>query len=164
MNELVLASLKTFHSELSDHEIAVSTELAADLPPVVGHEGQLRAVVVNIVQNAIDELGLPTDRARTLRVRTSTKEGNVSITIEDSGGGIAADRLPTLFGAFTTTKASGMGLGLSLCQMLVERHNGKLSVSSKLGKGTSFEVSLPAERADTLKAPRIRAGSINADA
>lgn len=164
VNELALASLKTFHSELSDHEIAVSTELAADLPPVVGHEGQLRAVVVNIVQNAIDELGLPTDRARTLRVRTSTKEGNVSITIEDSGGGIAADRLPTLFGAFTTTKASGMGLGLSLCQMLVERHNGKLSVSSKLGKGTSFEVSLPAERADTLKAPRIRAGSINADA
>ena len=68
VNALALASLKTFHAELSDHGIAVITELAADLPPVVGHEGQLRAVVVNIVQNAIDELASLTDRARTLRI------------------------------------------------------------------------------------------------
>ena len=57
-----------------------------------------------------------------------------------------------------------MGLGLSLCQMIVERHNGKLSVSSEFGRGTSFEVSLPAERADAADAPRIPAGSINAEA
>ena len=124
----------------------------------------MRAVVVNIVQNAIDELAPLTGRARTLRIRTSTKQNNVSIRIEDSGGGIAPERLPTLFGAFITTKPGGMGLGLSLCQMIVERHHGNLSVSSDLGKGTSFEVNLPAERADAADAPRIPAGSISADA
>jgi C4-dicarboxylate-specific signal transduction histidine kinase len=161
VNALALASLKTFHAELSDHGIAVMTELAADLPPVVGHEGQLRAVVVNIVQNAIDELASLSDRARTLRFRTSTQQDSVSITIEDSGGGIAPDRLPTLFGAFTTTKAGGMGLGLSLCQMIVERHHGKLSVSSEFGRGTSFEVSLPAERAGATDGLRIPASASN---
>jgi len=164
VNELARASLKTFRAELSDHGIAVSTELVGELPPVVGHEGQLRAVVVNIVQNAIDELAPLTGRARTLRIRTSAMQNSVSIRIEDSGGGIAPERLPTLFGAFTSTKAGGMGLGLSLCQMIVERHNGKLSVSSELGRGTTFEVTLPAERADAGDAPRIPAGSINAEA
>jgi signal transduction histidine kinase len=67
------------------------------------------------------------------------------VTIEDSGAGIAAERLPNLFTAFVSTKARGMGLGLSLCQMIVDRHNGDLSVASDVGKGTRFEVSLPAE-------------------
>jgi signal transduction histidine kinase len=164
VNELALASLKTFHAELSDHGIAVITELAEQLPLVVGHEGQLRAVVVNIVQNAIDELAPLTDRARTVRIRTSMRQGSVSMTIEDSGDGIAPERLPTLFGAFITTKPGGMGLGLSLCQMIMERHNGKLSVASEYGKGTSFEVSLPAERPDAAEGPRIPARSINAEA
>jgi signal transduction histidine kinase len=148
VNELALESLKTLDAELSSNQITVSAELDPRLPQVLGHRGQLREVLVNIVQNAIDELAAVHDRARTLRVRTtSTQRNRVSITIEDSGRGIAAERLPNLFTAFVTTKARGMGLGLSLCQMIVDRHNGQLSVSSDLGKGTRFEVSLPAEPA-----------------
>ena len=146
VNELALESLKTLDTEISDKQIAVSAEFDSGLPQVLGHRGQLREVLVNIVQNAIDELGALHDRARTLRVRTtSTHRNRVSITIEDSGGGIAAERLSNLFTAFVTTKARGMGLGLSLCQMIVDRHNGQLSVSSEIGKGTRIEVSLPAE-------------------
>ena len=148
MNALVLDSLKGFDAELSGHDIAVTTELAAGLPRVVGHRGQLREVLVNIVQNAIDALAGTVDRARALRIRTSyTKASRICITIEDSGEGIAPERLSTLFTAFITTRMHGMGLGLSLCQMIVDRHSGDLSVESEVGKGTRFEVSLPAEPA-----------------
>jgi C4-dicarboxylate-specific signal transduction histidine kinase len=169
VNELALESLKTLDAEISGNQIAVSAEFGSGLPQVLGHRGQLREVLVNIVQNAIDELAALHDRARTLRVRTtSTHRNRVSITIEDSGGGIAAERLSNLFTAFVTTKARGMGLGLSLCQMIVDRHNGQLSVSSDLGKGTRIEVSLPAEAAAAPAAgagvARVATGSIKAEA
>jgi len=165
MNELARDVLKALDAELSGNEIAVSTELDADMPGVLGHRGQLREVLVNIVQNAIDELARHHDRARTLRVRTTrTQRNRISITIEDSGGGIAADRLPSLFTASVTTKASGMGLGLSLCQMIVDRHNGQLSVSSDEGKGTRFEVSLPAEPVAAAEAAHAPSGSLKAEA
>jgi signal transduction histidine kinase len=146
VNALALETLEALRPELAGHDIAIETELTPDLPAVVGHRGQLREVFLNIVQNAIDELAQAVDRPRTLRIRTQhTALGRIFITIEDSGSGIAPERLPTLFTAFITTKARGMGLGLSLCQMIVDRHNGELSVSSELGKGTRFDVSLPAE-------------------
>ena len=168
VNSLCLDCLKTLETELSSHGIAVTTELAAELPPVVGHRAQLREVFVNIVQNAIDALEPLADRARTLRIRTDFAQRNrVSILIEDSGVGIDPDRLPSLFTAFVTTKERGMGLGLSLCQMIVDRHNGQLSVSSDVGKGTRFEVTLPFEEAAPVapaKPPRVAAGSVNAEA
>ena len=165
VNELALESLKTLDAEISANQIAVSAEFGSGLPQVLGHRGQLREVLVNIVQNAIDELARVHDRARTLRVWTNSAQRNrVAITIEDSGGGIAAERLPNLFTAFVSTKARGMGLGLNLCQMIVDRHNGQLSVSSDLGKGTRFEVSFPAEPAVRAAQGSASAGSIKAEA
>jgi signal transduction histidine kinase len=165
VNALALDSVEALDAELSGLDIAVTTELGAALPRVVGHQGQLREVLVNIMQNAIDALAGVTDRARTLRLRTSyTKAGRVCITIEDSGEGIGADRLPSLFTAFITTRARGMGLGLSLCQMIVERHSGQLFVESELGKGTRFEVSLPAEPPAVHEAADVPTGSLKAEA
>ena len=144
--------------------LALVTELAVDLPPVVGHRGQLREVFVNIVQNAIDELAPLADRERTLRIRTSrTQRNRISVMIEDSGGGITPDRMANLFTAFVSTKRRGMGLGLSLCQMIVERHDGQLSVSSDVGQGTRFEISLPADPTPA-ESPRSPARSINVEA
>ena len=154
MNALVLDSLKGFAAELSGHDVAVTTELAPGLPRVVGHRGQLREVLVNIVQNAIEAMIGTGDRARALRIRTShTKASRISVTIEDSGEGIAPDRLRSLFTAFVTTRIHGMGLGLTLCQMIVDRHNGELSVESEIGKGARFEISLPAETPAAAEAP-----------
>lgn len=169
VNELALESLKTLDAEISGNQIAVSAEFDSGLPQVLGHRGQVREVLVNIVQNAIDELAALHDRARTLRVRTTSPHRNrVSITIEDSGDGIAAERLSNLFTAVVSTKARGMGLGLSLCQMIVDRHNGQLSVSSDIGKGTRVEVSLPAEPVAVSAAgagvARVATASIKAEA
>jgi C4-dicarboxylate-specific signal transduction histidine kinase len=82
---------------------------------------KLREVFVNIVQNAIDELASVPDRARMLRLQTSyVQRSRVSIVIEDSGRGITSERLPNLFTAFVSTKTRGMGIGLSLCQMIID--------------------------------------------
>jgi signal transduction histidine kinase len=168
VNALCLDSLQTLETDLSNHGIVVTTELAADLPPVVGHKGQLREVLVNIVQNAIDALAPLADRARTLRIRTGYAQRNrILISIEDSGVGIEPERLPSLFTAFITTKERGMGLGLSLCQMIVDRHNGQLSVSSDVGKGTRFEITLPFDPTAppaSIEPHRVAADSVNAEA
>lgn len=165
MNAVAVESLEALGAELSSHGIIVGMDLAPDLPLVVGDRGQLREVLVNIVQNAIDELAGIKERARVLRLRTRyTEAGRVSVAIEDSGSGIAPERLASLFTAFITTKARGMGLGLSLCQMIVNRHNGELSVSSDLGRGTRFEVTLPVEPAAPAEPPRVQQRSINAEA
>ena len=153
VNQLVLESLDTLAAELSDQHIAISTKLATSLPPVIGHRGQLREVLLNIVQNAIDALAL-SDRSRTLQIGTGqARQDRVSITIEDSGPGIEPERLPSLFSAFITTKTRGMGLGLGICQMIVDRHSGEFSVSSELGQGARFEVVLPARQSSAT--PRI---------
>lgn len=145
VNDVVSEALRTLAAELDERHIAVTRTLAADLPRVIGHQGQLREVFLNIVQNAIDAMTAPSDRPRSLQVVTSLQRGGVTVTIVDSGPGIEPARLPTLFTAFISTKAFGMGLGLSICQMIVDRHEGQLSVSSELGKGTVFEVRLPAD-------------------
>jgi signal transduction histidine kinase len=147
VNELVNEALEVLGPELRAREIAVERELAAGLPPVIGHKGQLREVLVNIVQNAVEAMAPVTDRRRELAVTTGYDRGSVVIGIRDSGPGIAPERLPGLFTAAISTKPTGMGLGLSLCQMIVDRHSGRLGVSSELGRGTSFEVSLPAAAA-----------------
>jgi len=114
------------------------------------------------VENALAPLA---DRARTLRIRTGYAQRNrISILIEDTGVGIEPERLPSLFTASITTKERGMGLGLSLCQMIVDRHNGQLSVSSDVGKGTRFEVTLPFDPTAPVVPPRVAAGSVNVGA
>jgi signal transduction histidine kinase len=143
VNELVRESLEVLGPEVREREIAVTSELAANLPPVIGHKGQLREVLVNIMQNAVEAMALLIGRRRELTVTTRYDRGSVAIVIGDSGPGIEPQRLPGLFTAAISTKATGMGLGLSLCQMIVDRHSGRLSVASELGRGTSFEVLLP---------------------
>ena len=157
VNALARESLKALDADLSAHDIAVTTELAAELPRVLGHRGQLRELLINIVQNAIDALAALTGRARMLWIRTRYNDNKIHITIEDSGDGIHPDRLPNLFSAFVSTKTRGMGLGLSLCQMIADRHNGQLSVSSELGKGARFEIALPCEAPTAPAQPPIPA-------
>ena len=116
-----------------------------ELPPVMGHGGQLQEVVINLIQNAIDAMDAVDDGSRVLTVRTE-RNGNdaISIEIEDSGPGIDPKKSSDdLFDAFFTTKPHGMGLGLAICRMIVERHDGKLSVSSAERHGAIFRIELP---------------------
>ena len=95
----------------------------------MGHKGQLQEVFVNLIQNAIEAMDAIKDD-RILRVRTEHDGDNTIIaSVEDSGPGIDPSRLGNIFDAFVTTKSHGMGLGLAICRMIVERHKGRLVVS-----------------------------------
>lgn len=152
VNEIILEVLQSLHGELKDHGVTTRAELESGLPLVNGHRGQLRLVLFNLFHNAIEAMDSTTDRGRVLRVRTNADGRNVVIvSVEDSGPGIDPEQLNRIFDAFVTTKAHGMGLGLAICRMIVQRHGGQLSALSDGKKGAQFQLVLPIEATDTAR-------------
>jgi signal transduction histidine kinase len=144
VNEIIRATLQSLREELLDHKIETRAELNSDLPPVDGHKGQLQEVISNLIHNAVDAINASTDRNRMLRVTTKAHGDNaIKLTVEDSGPGIDTNKLEKIFGAFITTKSQGMGLGLAICRMIIEKHNGQITASSDGKNGALFQVVLP---------------------
>ena len=97
-----------------------------------------------MIQNAIDAMDSVDGGRRVLQVSTEYNGGDaISITIEDTGPGIDPKKSDDIFGAFFTTKPHGMGLGLAICRMIIERHEGELSVTSADPHGAVFCIKLP---------------------
>ena len=144
VNETILEVLDSLDGELKGHSVVVRRELAAELPPVDGHRSQLQQVVSNLVNNAIEAMNATAKRHRILRVRTQLREpGAIVVEVQDSGSGIDPKQLDSIFGAFFTTKAQGMGLGLAICRMIIEHHGGRLTASSDGRTGALFQFVLP---------------------
>ena len=144
MNDLALEALRALDGGLKNHNIVTRTHLKPELPPIMGHSGQLQQVIVNLIQNAIDAMNSVDSDHRVLQVRTEhSGDDAISITVEDTGPGIDPKKSDEMFGAFFTTKPHGMGLGLAICRMIVERHDGKLSVISDNPHGAIFRIKLP---------------------
>jgi signal transduction histidine kinase len=144
VNDLALAVLRDLDAELKSQEIVTRVKLTPNLPPVMGHRGQLQEVINNLVRNAIEAMELVRDRRRELQVRTQHNDTNsIVIEIEDSGQGLDPKKIGTIFEAFVTTKVKGTGLGLAICRLIVERHEGQLSAVSANPRGAIFRVILP---------------------
>ena len=144
LNATILEALQSLAGELKSHRVILRRELAADLPPVDGHHGQLLQVISNLVNNAIEAMNSTPDRNRILHVRTQLRApAAIAVEIEDSGPGISPEKLDSIFGAFFTTKAQGMGLGLAICRMIIEHHGGRLTASSDGRTGALFQFVLP---------------------
>jgi C4-dicarboxylate-specific signal transduction histidine kinase len=152
VNEIALEVLQSMRQEFLEHHIAIETELTSELPLVEGHRSQLRQVIFNLVHNAVESMNDPADRNRVLRVVTEPHGRDaIIVAVEDSGPGISQSRLDSIFEPFITTKANGMGLGLAICRMIVERHGGKLSALSDGKSGARFQFVLPVELADIAR-------------
>jgi signal transduction histidine kinase len=146
VNNLALEALQTLHGDLNDHGVKTDVELASELPLVMGHRVQLQEVVLNLVHNAIDAMVPVKIDRRVLKVRTKPDGSKtIIIEVEDSGRGIEPGRLGSIFEAFVTTKANGMGLGLAICSRIIERHGGHLTASSDGKSGALFQIVLPVE-------------------
>jgi len=144
LNELVRDSLRLMHEQFERHRVKMLTQLAPDLPTVYAHKGQLQEVIINLMQNSIDAMEAA-ERTRMLRIETERRgEDTIGISIQDSGKGIDARMIDSIFDAFVTTKAKGKGLGLAISKMIIERHGGQLVASSAGNEsGAIFEMILP---------------------
>jgi signal transduction histidine kinase len=143
LNGLVLDVLRSAKSDFKRHGINSNVELAPTPLFAVGNGGQLRELIRNLVQNAIEAMATITED-RVLRAQTELAAGNfVIITIEDTGPGVSPEKAKAIFDAFVTTKSHGRGLGLTICRMIVERHKGQLSVSRVEPRGAAFRIKLP---------------------
>jgi signal transduction histidine kinase len=130
VNDIVQEVLSLVQGEIKKQKVAVRTELADDLPPVLADRVQVQQVVLNLMNNAIDAMAPIEDRVRVLRVRSASLNGSgVSVTVEDSGVGIDPKNAERIFDAFFTTKANGTGLGLAICRSIIEALGGRLSAT-----------------------------------
>lgn len=136
-------ALLLLHSQYKD-VIKLETSFEENLPMVDGYQGQLGQAFLNIIGNAIDAV-----KARNIdpmiQIKTKFKEGSVKIMIRDNGTGMSKETQEKIFDPFFTTKGvgAGTGLGLSITYGIIEKHNGAIFVSSALGAGTEFVISLP---------------------
>jgi signal transduction histidine kinase len=144
VNAVILGVLRSLRGELRDRRITARPELTSELPFVEGNRNQLQQVIFNLVHNALEAMDTTTDRSRVLRVKTELGGGDaIVVAVEDSGPGIDPEQLDGIFGAFFTTKAHGMGLGLAICRMIIERHGGRLTASSDGKSGALFQFVMP---------------------
>jgi len=145
VNEMALEVLRILRGELKDSEIATRIALMPELPLITGHKGQLQEVLINLIHNAIEAMGTMEDGDRVLQITTARHGGDaILLAVEDSGPGIDPKKAESIFDAFVTMKPQGMGLGLAICRMIIERHEGQISAVPAEPHGTILRVVLPA--------------------
>ena len=153
LNEATREVVALSMSELQRQHVAVSLELAADLPPVRGDRVQLQQVILNLLLNASDAMSTVADRPRELVIATSSDGADVHVSVCDTGTGFDAGNHDRLFDAFYTTKSGGMGMGLSVSRSIMELHSGRLWATRNRGPGATFSLSVPCERQGVLGTP-----------
>jgi len=132
------------HSEAVKNGVSVQTQLAEGLPLIQGDRVQLQQVILNLILNAVQAMSGVSERSRELLISTEREaSGGVLVTVQDSGPGLSAESLDRLFDAFYTTKATGMGIGLSICRSIVEAHGGQIWASRDVGRGATLQFTLP---------------------
>jgi signal transduction histidine kinase len=144
VNDLIRTVLSLATTDLRKHDVMPSATLAPNLPPIYGDRVHLKQVLMNLIMNAAEAMATVTDRPRTLHVMSKHHaNGGVLVQVEDSGPGIKLDDVDRVFNAFYTTKAEGMGMGLSISRSIVEAHHGRLWASPGTPFGAVFHLTLP---------------------
>ena len=143
INEAILEVVGLTRSEMAKHNISVQTRLAQDLPRIDGDKVQLQQVILNLIINAVDAMRSISQGPRELFISTAKDVGGVLVTVRDSGPGLSPESVERLFDAFYTTKADGMGMGLSICRSIVEAHGGRIWAARDVGRGATFQFTLP---------------------
>ncbi len=145
LNELAAEVLALIAHEAQRKNVNVQTELASDLPSVVGDRVQLQQVLLNLVMNGMDAMPGVAERSLELTVKSNRAEnGDVLVAVTDRGMGIKPHELDQVFKAFHTTKSAGLGMGLAISRSIIEAHGGRLWAESNIGPGTTFKFTLPA--------------------
>ena len=140
LNDAITDVLPLVVGDARKRRIQIRTEFANDLPPVFGSPTQLQQVMINLIVNGMDAMANTPEAKRELVVRTTKPNGDarVEVSVSDHGSGIATGSMPRLFESFFTTRAEGMGLGLSIARSIVETHGGRIWADNNPDGGATF--------------------------
>jgi PAS domain S-box-containing protein len=148
INDTVEGVLFFTRGELEARQITVQMELHHDVSPVRGDKIQLQQVILNLVMNAVEAMASITDRQRVLTMKSYNAScTEVQVTVRDNGPGLDLVDSNRIFDAFFTTRADGMGMGLSISRSIIEAHGGRLWTSPASPHGSEFHFTLPVLRA-----------------
>ena len=145
LNDVIRTVERIVHGDAVLNNVTVCLELSPGSLPVKGNSVQLQQVMLNLMLNAFSAMSdTGINGARCLIVRTnSNDESDVLVEVKDSGTGIALERLESIFDPFNTSKPDGLGMGLSICRSIVERHGGKVWAANNPDRGATFSITLP---------------------
>jgi PAS domain S-box-containing protein len=146
INHAIQEAINLIQHQAIQKGVTLRTELAGELPPVLGDRVQLEQVILNLVMNGIEAMSSVADRPRELLVY-SRRHGSdqVLVAVQDSGIGIERQNCEKIFDPFYTTKSQGMGMGLAISRSIIENHGGRLWAVPNDGPGMTFEFALPVE-------------------
>ena len=145
VNEIIREMIVLLRGETTRYSISVRTELAADLPQVLGDRVELQQVLMNLMMNGIDAMK-EVDGPRELAIKSqrAEKEGLV-MAVTDTGVGLPPQQEEQIFHAFFTTKPHGTGMGLRISRSIIESHGGRLWAANNSPRGANFCFTLPAK-------------------
>ncbi len=143
VNELIREMIVLLRSEANRYSISIRTELAEDLPKVMADRVQLQQVFMNLMLNGIEAMK-ETSGGSELTIKSEASDGQLLISVSDTGVGLPPELTDQIFGAFFTTKDNGTGMGLPISRSIIESHGGRLWTTGASGRGATFQFTLPA--------------------
>jgi PAS domain S-box-containing protein len=150
LHEAVNEVIVMVQSAIAKNGVSVSTRLmGGGLVPVQGDRVQLQQVLVNLILNAVEAMSSIEDGTREILIRTEQSQTGVLVAVHDSGPSVEPVNFDRVFEPFYTTKTSGIGMGLSICQTIINGHGGRLWMSANEPRGAVFQFTLPAAQEDS---------------
>ncbi|MBV9216165.1 MAG: PAS domain-containing protein [Acidobacteria bacterium] len=142
VNDIVAELVMLLRSEVDRHAITMRTDLMEDFPAVRADRVQLLQVLVNLTLNAVDAMR---ETGGELTIKSRYEDGQVIVSVSDTGIGLPPETIEDIFSAFFTTKAHGTGMGLAISRSIIEAHGGRLWATINDGPGASFHFRIPGE-------------------
>jgi PAS domain S-box-containing protein len=143
LNDVIRQTLDLVHAQISRHGISLRLDLAMDPPEIHGDTIQLQQVLLNLIVNAIEATADGPGNREIVLLTETLPPAEASVAVRDSGVGIGTGDLDQVFNPFYTTKATGMGMGLSISRKIIESHGGRLWATRNEGPGATFRFSIP---------------------
>ena len=143
LNEVVQETIGIFSALAVGRKFEMVKLITPEALPILGDRVQLQQVILNLVVNGIDAMKDTLSENRIISIRTSRVEKFAELSVSDRGPGIAEDKLKEVFEPFFTSKAEGMGMGLSIARTIIEAHDGLIWAKNRDHGGASFRIRLP---------------------
>jgi signal transduction histidine kinase len=146
LNDLVRETLGVLSALAVGRKVELTSSITQNELPILGDRIQIQQVILNLVVNGIDAMSETPAENRVINIRTACAEKFAELSVSDRGPGIPEDKLKEVFQPFFTSKAEGMGMGLSIARTIVEAHHGEIWAKNRVHDGASFRIRLPLVR------------------